>query len=231
MVKLIMIPALCCDGDLYATVAEGLRDLVSSETINPAAPAFDQCVRQVLDAVEGDFIIMGTSFGGHVAREVALAATERVKGLWIMGAGAGGVANSDVGMERVTKLRDGRHDEVYRGFAETITWLHGPRGKEAADAFYRMAQRANPLDVALRAEALNARPDRWGDLSRIACPTLLLWGRHDRFSPAADGLHMAGLIPHSRYVEIPDCGHLPSLEAPDEVIDIARHWLKDSGLA
>ena len=77
----------------------------------------------------------------------------------------------------------------------------------------------------------DARPDRWGDLSRIMCPTLLLWGRHDRFSPPADGLHMAGLIPHSRYVEIPACGHLPSLEAPEEVIDIASHWLKDSGLA
>ncbi|MGE3830076.1 MAG: alpha/beta fold hydrolase [Parvibaculaceae bacterium] len=231
MVKLVMIPALCCDGDLYATLAEGLRDLVSIETVNPAAATFDGCVRQVLDAVDGDFIVMGTSFGGHVARETALAAPGRVKGLWIMGAGAGAVASPDAGIERVTKLRDGRQEEIYRGFAETITWLHGPRGKEAADAFYRMAQRCDPLDVALRAEALNARLDRWSDLSRIACPTLLLWGRHDRFSPPADGLHMAGLIPHSRYVEIPDCGHLPSLEAPDEVIDIASHWLKDSGLA
>ena len=94
-----------------------------------------------------------------------------------------------------------------------------------------MAQRCDPLDVALRAEALNVRRDRWGDLHRIACVALLLWGRHDRFSSSADGLHMAGLIPKSRYVEIPDCGHLPSLEAPEEVIDAARHWLKDSGLA
>ena len=230
MVKLVMVPALCCDGDLYATVADGLRDLADAQIVNPAAASLEGCVSQLLDAVEGAFIVMGTSFGGHVARETALAAPERVRGLWIMGAGAGGVASPDAGLERVTKLRDGRQDEIYRGFAETIIWLHGPRGKEAADAFSRMAERSNPLEVALRAEALNARRDRWGDLSRIACPTLLLWGRYDRFSTPADGLHMAGLIPHSRYVEIPDCGHLPSLEAPDEVIDIASHWLKDSGL-
>jgi pimeloyl-ACP methyl ester carboxylesterase len=230
MQTLVMIPALCCDGDLYAEVAAGLRDLVTPRVINPAASTFEACVKQVLDGSQGDFIIMGTSFGGHVAREVALSAPDRVKGLWVIGAGAGGVANPEAGIERVTKLRDGRQDEIYRGFATTITHLPGPRGKKAADEFYRMAHRCDPLEVALRAEALNARRDRWSDLSRIACPTLLLWGRYDRFSPAADGLHMAGLIPHSRYAEIPDCGHLPSLEAPDEVIDIARHWLKDSGL-
>ena len=30
---------------------------------------------------------MGTSFGGRVAREIALAAPGRVKGLWVIGAG------------------------------------------------------------------------------------------------------------------------------------------------
>ena len=231
MRTLIMIPALCCDGDLYAEVAEALSDLVSPRVINPAASTFDECVKQVLDESRGDFIVMGTSFGGHIARETALSAPDRVKGLWIIGAGAGGVANPAAGIERVTKLRDGRQDDIYRGFAETITHLPGPRGKEAADQFYAMAQRCDPLEVALRAEALNARKDRWADLSRIACPALLMWGKQDQFSAAADGLRMAGLIPHARYAEIPDCGHLPSLEAPDEVIDIARHWLKDSGLA
>jgi pimeloyl-ACP methyl ester carboxylesterase len=41
---------------------------------------------------------------------------------------------------------------------------------------------------------------------------------------------MAGLIPNARYVEIADCGHLPTLEAPEEVIDAARHWLCDIGV-
>jgi pimeloyl-ACP methyl ester carboxylesterase len=90
-----------------------------------------------------------------------------------------------------------------------------------------MARRSDPLKVALQADALATRPDRWNDLGRIACPTLLLWGVHDQFAAAADGLRMAGLIPNARYVEIADCGHLPSLEAPAEVIDAARHWLSD----
>jgi pimeloyl-ACP methyl ester carboxylesterase len=50
---------------------------------------------------------------------------------------------------------------------------------------------------------------------------------HDQFAAAADGLRMAGLMPNARYLEIADCGHLPSLEAPAEVIAAARRWLRD----
>jgi pimeloyl-ACP methyl ester carboxylesterase len=181
----------------------------------------------VLDEVEGDFIVMGTSFGGHVAREVALAAPVRVKGLWIIGAGAGAIANRQAGLERGTKLRDGRAEEVYQQFYKSVTHLPGERGKWAADRFLEMARRSDPMKVALQADALATRPDRWNDLGRIACPTLLLWGVHDQFAPAADALRMAGLIPHSRYVEIAECGHLPSLETPEEFVTAAQHWLAD----
>ena len=43
------------------------------------------CVEQVLAAAPEQFSILGTSFGGRVAMEVALAAPERVKGLVVIG--------------------------------------------------------------------------------------------------------------------------------------------------
>jgi pimeloyl-ACP methyl ester carboxylesterase len=89
----------------------------------------------------------------------------------------------------------------------------------------------DPERIAMQNDALLARKDRWQDLSRIACPTLLLWGREDRFTPASDGLRMTSLIADSRFAEIPECGHLPTLEAPDEVLDIASHWLRERVLA
>lgn len=230
MQTLVMIPALCCDEGLYGEVAERLSDLVSPRIIIPYEATFARCAAKVLSEVDGDFIIMGTSFGGHVARETALAAPERVKGLWIMGAGPGAVADPKSGYERSAKLRDGRAEEVYQQFFKIITHLPGERGLEAADMFLKMARRLDPQKIALQADALASRPDRWNDLGRITCPTLLLWGVHDQFAPAQDALRMAGLIAHARYVEIADCGHLPTLEAPDEVIDAARHWLSDIGV-
>jgi pimeloyl-ACP methyl ester carboxylesterase len=227
MITLVMIPALCCDEGLYDGITAALSDLVSPRIIIPGEATLAACAEKILSDADGDFIVMGTSFGGHVAREVAFAAPQRVKGLWIIGAGPGAVASPQAALERSAKLRDGRAEEVVRDFYETITYRPGERGQWAAEEFLRMARRSDPLKVALQADALAARLDRWNDLGRIACPTLLLWGVHDQFAPAADGFRMAGLIPNARYVEIADCGHLPSLEAPAEVIDAARHWLSD----
>lgn len=227
MLPLVMIPALCCDEDLYEGVTAPLTDLVSPRIIIPYEATLAACAEKVLSEVDGDFIVMGTSFGGHVAREVALCAPGRVKGLWIIGAGPGAVANPQAGLERSAKLRDGREEEVYQQFYKAVTYLPGERGQEGADRFLAMARRSDPLKVALQADALASRPDRWNDLGRIACPTLLLWGVHDQFASATDALRMAGLIPHARYVEIAQCGHLPSLEMPDEFVGAARHWLAD----
>jgi pimeloyl-ACP methyl ester carboxylesterase len=224
-----MIPALCCDEGLYQGITDALTDLVSPRIIIPCETTLAACADKVLGEVDGDFLVMGTSFGGHVAREVTLSAPERVKGLWIIGAGPGGVANPQAGIERSAKLRDGRAEEVYQQFHKAITHLPGERGQEAADIFLAMARRGDPQKAARQSDALAGRPDRWNDIARIACPTLLLWGANDQFAPAADGLRMAGLVPRSRYVEIADCGHLPTLEAPEEAIDASRHWL--SGLA
>jgi pimeloyl-ACP methyl ester carboxylesterase len=59
----------------------------------------------------------------------------------------------------------------------------------------------------------------------------MLWGVHDRFSPAADGLRMAAAMPNGRYVELADCGHLPSLEYPEETAAAIAHWMADVKLA
>lgn len=230
MQTLIMIPALCCDEGLYDGITARFADVVSPRIIIPYESTLTACAQKVLRDVDGDFIVMGTSFGGHVAREIAFMAPERVKGLWIIGAGAGAVANPEAGLERSAKLRDGRAEEVYRQFAQTITHLPGEYGQAAADRFLAMARRADPRKVALQSDALAVRADRWADLPRIGCPSLLMWGVHDQFSPAADGLRMAGLIPHARYVEIAECGHLPTLETPEEVVEAARHWLADLGI-
>ena len=176
MQTLVMVPALCCDEGLYEEVGASLSDLVSIRIINPYEASFVACAKKVLDEVEDDFIIMGTSFGGHVARETALAAPDRVKGLWIIGAGPGAVADPKSGYERGAKLRDGQAEDVYQQFFKIITHLPGERGSEAADMFLKMAWRGDPVKTALQADALASRLDRWNDLKRISCPTLLLWG-------------------------------------------------------
>lgn len=49
-------------------------------------------------------------------------------------------------------------------------------------------------------------------LHRIECPTLLLWGRHDRLLPLGIGEYLAQNIPHSRLDIVEHCGHMLPFE-------------------
>jgi pimeloyl-ACP methyl ester carboxylesterase len=48
-------------------------------------------------------------------------------------------------------------------------------------------------------------------------PTLVLCGEDDGMQTAANSRHLAEAIPGARLQIIPQCGHLPMLEKPDEV--------------
>ncbi len=51
-------------------------------------------------------------------------------------------------------------------------------------------------------------------LSRIVCPTLLVWGANDRATPLADAKIMEELIPGSGLVALPGAGHYSFLDQP-----------------
>jgi pimeloyl-ACP methyl ester carboxylesterase len=52
-------------------------------------------------------------------------------------------------------------------------------------------------------------------LRRIECPTLVLWGQHDKLIPLAHGEYYAQHIPDAR-LEALDCGHMLPFEKTDE---------------
>jgi pimeloyl-ACP methyl ester carboxylesterase len=223
---LVMVPALGCDAELYEEVAAGLAYIVVPQTIVCDGDTIRACVEQVLATAPSEFVILGTSFGGRVALETALAAPGRVKGLWIIGAGPGRVADPAAGRERSHRIRGGEFEAVIAEMAEKAVYDPGPNGAAARGRALRMLGRIDPERMARQSDAMAARGDVAGRLGEIVCPALMLWGSKDQFSNPPEGLAMAAALPNARYVEIPDCGHFPTLEAPAETLDAARHWLR-----
>ena len=228
MQNLVMIPALGCDGRLYADIGPRLSDVVEPVTIVADKDEMAGCVQQVLGRVPEKFIILGTSFGGRVALEVAFAAPHRVQGLVVIGAGAGVAADPSVGLRRAERLRSSEFENVVTEMADMVSHLPGPRGNTTRDSFITMAHEMGGALMARQSEALAKRKDLFPRLDEITCPALMLWGREDQFSPAADGLKISTALLHGRYAEISECGHFPSLEAPEETGDILLHWLYDA---
>ena len=230
MRNVVMIPALGCDGRLYADLTPRLAGVVQPVSIVADGSGMADCVHQALAHAPDHFIVLGTSFGGRVALEVALAAPERVQGLVIIGAGAGVAADPAAGFKRAERLRCREFEQVVTDMADMVSHLPGHRGTVTRDAFINMARASGGPLMARQSEALAKRTDLWPRLGEISCPALMLRGREDQFSPADEGLKLSAALPHGRYAEISECGHFPSLEAPEEAADILLHWLQDCQL-
>jgi pimeloyl-ACP methyl ester carboxylesterase len=56
-------------------------------------------------------------------------------------------------------------------------------------------------------------------LHRVECPTLLIWGRHDKLLPLGIGEYYAKHIPGARLETIENCGHMLPFEKPQEFAD------------
>lgn len=231
MTNLIMIPAFGCDERLYAAIAPLLPSDILSSTLVCDADSFDGCVEQVLARAPEQFVVLGTSFGGRVALETALAAPDRVQGLVVIGSGAGAVADARARWRRSERLRAGEAKQVASEMGDMVAHLEGPNGPATRQCFIDMCETLGPDVMARQSDALAKRVDRRPQLGSIACPALMLWGVLDKFSPAAEGLAMSSAMPHGRYVELAACGHFPSLEFPDETAAAVSHWLQDQRLA
>jgi pimeloyl-ACP methyl ester carboxylesterase len=62
------------------------------------------------------------------------------------------------------------------------------------------------------------------ELSKIATPTLLIWGSNDSHGPVETGRRMVRVMPDAR-LEIRGVGHLPWLDDPDGCAELINDFL------
>jgi pimeloyl-ACP methyl ester carboxylesterase len=96
--------------------------------------------------------------------------------------------------------------------------------QDLAEAVIAASERPELEDAALKNRTTTAKLSwqprnhdphlrKW--LHRIDVPTLLVWGAHDRLFPADYAYVYQQLIPGSKAVVLPECGHLPHVEQAD----------------
>jgi pimeloyl-ACP methyl ester carboxylesterase len=230
MNTLVMIPAFGCDARLYGPQIKSLKKFIDVEVILAEAGSFEDMVEDLLSNSEGEFAILGTSMGGRLALEVALAAPGRVEALCVIGSGPGPVSDPAGGLLRSKRIRNGEKADVIAEMAAMIAHEAGPRGLQTRQAFIDMATAMRVEQLAAQSDALAKRVDRWEQLSTITCPAMFLFGEHDKFAPASLGPEMAEKVDYGSYVEVPACGHFPTLEYPDFTTDAILAWLDDAEL-
>jgi pimeloyl-ACP methyl ester carboxylesterase len=177
----------------------------------------------VLESMPHDKVtLMGFSFGGWIAAELAAACAHRIDRLILVdpfGIKVGGRETRDI-----LDLFNVHPDEVVRR-----SWHYPIRftpdfNAWSDDALVRYARGRDALCLyGFQPFMFNPQLKRW--LGRIAVPTLVLWGASDGVVSPDYGRAYASLIPGARFELIADAGHHPEIEQPDAFVDHVAAFL------
>jgi pimeloyl-ACP methyl ester carboxylesterase len=231
MTPLLLLPGLLCDAAVWAPQVAALSR-PSTVVDYGAADSISAMARIALAAAPaGRFAVAGHSMGGRVAFELHRLAPERIERLALLDTGCQPLAAGEAGEnERAGRLAllDLARSEGMRAMARQ--WARGMvhpgrLGGPVFDAVLDMFERRDPAIFDAQIRALLGRPDAGPQLPGITCPTLLLTGAEDGWSPPAAHQAMQRAIPGAALVVVPDCGHMSTLEVPAAVNAALADWL------
>jgi pimeloyl-ACP methyl ester carboxylesterase len=210
-----------------------------AEIIAPSHPGFGRSPRpadvetvydlvhlylEVLEVLPYEKVdLLGLSFGGWLAAEVAVACPHRLDRLVLVD--ALGIKLSDRETPDILDVFNTAPREVQRrSWHDPAAWT--PNFDTMTDD--ELVTRARNWEALClygwHPYMYNPRLKRW--LGRIKAPTLVLWGASDRIVKAAYGQAYSGLIPYSRFELIDGAGHHPEIEQPRRFVDHVVRFLR-----
>jgi 2-succinyl-6-hydroxy-2,4-cyclohexadiene-1-carboxylate synthase len=213
-------PVVAALGERYRALAPDIRGHAAAGEREPVT--VEAVVADVAALAPPRFKLAGYSMGGRLALHVALALSERVERLVLIGASPG-VADSN---EREARRRadDALAAEIERSSIEqfALRWASMPMLADQPPAVAAAAHadrlRNTPAGLAraLRGLGTGVLPPAWDRLGELAMPVTLVAGERDeRFRGVA--AEMAPAIADVNVVVVPDAGHAVHLEAPAAV--------------
>jgi pimeloyl-ACP methyl ester carboxylesterase len=167
-------------------------------------------------------VLLGTSMGGAVALEAALAQPALVRGLVLVASRASfaprpalleglrliteGKARRE--FDRATYSPSATPDVMRRGFMEDL--------------------KTDPRVLYGNMQVLDGW-SREAELARVACPALVVVGEDDAEDVRAQAELLATRIPRARKVVVPKCGHRVALEQPEALAAEVNAFLSELG--
>jgi pimeloyl-ACP methyl ester carboxylesterase len=233
--NLMFVPGLLCDATVWKPQMKALKKLARIQVADHGElDSLGAMAEAILAKAPPQFAVAGHSMGGRVALEVVRRAASRVTGLALLDTGYTSLPPGVAGAKETA----GRHELLalarqsgMRALGERwlrIPMIHEARLKDRrlVQSILQMFERRTPAQFAAQIRALLQRPDAAPLLPMISCPALVLCGKDDAWAPLSTHRVMAQLIPHSTLVSVPECGHMCTMERPDEVNAALGAWLK-----
>jgi pimeloyl-ACP methyl ester carboxylesterase len=231
---LVLLPGLLCDRAAFEPLSPILAPHARCVVAEYASePSIEAMAAKALAVAPPRFALLGHSMGGRVALEIVRRMPQRVERLALLDTGyqprAAGETGEPERVQRMALLDLARREGMRAmGTRWVQPMVHPDRrvDRELIDAILAMIERCTADQFAAQIGALLARPDATDVLARIDCPTLVLCGRDDGWSPLARHAELQRCIRGSSLAVIDRCGHMAPMERPEAVAREIVAWLE-----
>ncbi|MDQ6746668.1 MAG: alpha/beta hydrolase [Candidatus Dormibacteraeota bacterium] len=174
--------------------------------------------------------VYGASLGSMIAQELALTYPARVRSL-ILGCPSPGVIGVPASARWLRMLLGRQTITPEQSFMRAARLLYGVSLTDRPEAIEevmhrRMAVKVGPTGLRRQFEAVL----KWSSLRRlrrIAVPTLVIHGDHDRLIPVGNGRIIARLVPGARLHIFEGAGHVYGTDHPEEHLEVVLDFLDE----
>jgi pimeloyl-ACP methyl ester carboxylesterase len=226
------LPALAAAHDVVALDFPGFGGTETRPTLT--ADDLARVVPAVTDGLGlGAYDLVGHSLGGAIAAVTAAAHPQRVRRLVLVDAAGFNLAASDrpavvraLGAvpTRVFELLPLQRPSTMLGLRQVF---HDDRllTRERMDEY--LAPMVRPGTAAALRSLLTSREglDVPAEIARIRQPTLVIWGRDDRWIEVSHAARFTAAIPGARTALLDGCGHMPQEERPADFVRLVLGFL------
>ncbi len=196
--------------------------LLELRGVDCSLSAVSAMTMQFLDREVGEpAILVGNSFGGHVALRVTHERPELVHALVLAGSS---------GLIERTVVKGAPVRPTREWLVEKIGELFYDKSKmdpHDVDRAFELLNERGGARAMVKLSKSARRDNMTDDLADIYQRTLLIWGKEDIVTPPSAGQGFRELMPNAKLHWLDACGHAPMIESPIEFGDAMLGFFDD----
>jgi pimeloyl-ACP methyl ester carboxylesterase len=227
--NVFFLPGLLEDADAFEQLIEGLRDIATCQVADlTRMDSIALLAREALSqAPDGPLHLAGHSMGGYVALEIMRQAPHRIEKLALLNTHARpDTSESTANRMRLMELADEDFQAVITTLEQRLMTEDHVKDPLLTGIIAEMALAVGKDAFKRQERAIIKRLDSRPFLKEIRCPTLVIAARDDALMPVELLEELAGGIAGARLEILEDCGHMATIEQPQDVLRLMREWIE-----
>ena len=233
-VPLLFVAGSLCDENLFLPqikAFESEREIIIGDF--SGCNSIEKMAQKILSQAPLEFNLVGLSMGGIISFEIIRQATHRVKKLSLLDTNYKAEPNDkkSLRLQQIKAVEENGFQEVLSLVDNVLypKYVHADNlnNQNLKKTVLEMTEQAGINEFYNQFQALMTRKDSSETLEQITCSTLIICGEDDQLCPVDLHKYMHSKIINSKLEIIPECGHLSTLEKPQEINKLLSQWLED----